>query len=158
MQFRPTKVKCRSLVVVQQKSFYDEYVHLALRVVHFHGWGHLYTVGMGEFDWVFNPTLDSVHHGLHIQSCDHYKSRKKIFSGRLKFENGSWNLISAIAKPHREKECKWVGRDCKIFVMGGRCVEWGVITLLLFIVLPSHCLKPSSPTAIWSGGWNNSDQ
>lgn len=89
MQFRPPKVKRRSLVVVQQKSFYNEYMHLALWVVHFCGWGHLHAVRTGEFNWVFNPALDGVHHGLHIQSCDHYKSRTKDFSRRLKFENGS---------------------------------------------------------------------
>lgn len=163
------------LVIVDEKTLHDEDVdsfllHIGLTRLRWQA----DAVGAGELDRVLLPSSHRVDHRLHVQGIDHWdrtgeKREKPGFTIQA-------TTAAQWAATHTHKSLLW--NVCSIlWFYDWKITNLGLIgyqtrkknmqerenTLLQGFptwnpILPSHCLKPSSPTSIWSGLWNNSHQ
>lgn len=160
-----------SLVIVDEKTFHNEDMDPSLLHVGLTGLGwQADAVGAGKLDRVLLPSSHRVDHGLHVQGVDHWYRTGEKTEDR--------------ASPHKpppqlnvQRHTQFTVRQSVYHFMTEKSQSLGLIgyqtreknmqerknTLLQGFptwnpILPSHCLKPSSPTSIWSGLWNNSHQ
>lgn len=70
-------VQTNSLVVVQKEALYNQNVDLLIWVSNLCGRGHVDAVGVCKLHWVLTPASNRVHHGIHVQCCDHCIEQRK---------------------------------------------------------------------------------
>lgn len=159
------------LVVVDEEALHDENMDTCIAVLGFRWQAD--TVRARKLYRVLLPALHGADHRLHVQGRDHwYRTRRE--QRRAGFTTQATNAPHQCPLTHITSRLVNV---CSIHTIDDRKItkfridwlpNWRNVqerksTLLHGFptwnpFLPSHCLKPSSPTSIWSGFWNNSHQ